>query len=333
MEFNLLTKKQIKKMKLFKDFGTKAEITDYANNLGGIRTFGYGFYYLKTPTINIDSTLDAGQIAFIDDHGSYQHLSLEATAIGLRPAVPYDELFEFGDSVDISNGKIISGEYPQTKVEGNLEEELDHAIRGINIFETGKAYTALIGNYDVPIKMTEYRYNGEKYVQSDYHFNRGWFKVEPITWLVDTETKLAVSEKILVAGVRYDDKYKMGITNSYKKSNIKKYLDEYFTNELYESGVPQSEIERSEKNKLKYLRDIKFEITSEMLKLELLGVQIKTKLFVEHLALTPELQATLSIIDQQKAKPDGKLKEVETEIEDCLKQDVYDTKVLTKRIS
>ena len=328
MEFNLLTKKQIKNMKLFKDYGVKAEITDYATNLGGKNENGFGAFYLKAPSINLVGTDNK---LCINSDGMYENnSSLTQNEIGLRPIVSYIELFEDGN-VDIINGKILSGEYPQTKVDEELEKELNLAIRGRDIFPTGKTYTALSGMYDVPVRMPEYRYKGNKYVNINYYFESGWFKVEPITWLVDMETNMAVSEKILVAGIKYD--HNIGLTNTYKKSDIKQYLDNFFARELYISSVSKEEIEKSEENRLKYLKNIKYEITDKILKLELLEVKIKTEIIVHKAPVTEEIQKTLDTIHEQEARLEEQMKQVELEIDDCTNENIVEGKIKVKRIS
>ena len=326
MEFNLLTKKQIDNMQLFKDYGKQAMITDYAIALDGKELGNYGYYYLQKKGLSILG--DQYRNEFINNNGEYEcSKRIIPDNLGIRPVIPYSELFANETSLDISNGKIIYGEYPQTKVDYELKKKLDYAIEGRDIFTTGKVYTSQSGYYSFPSENIEYRYNGEKFVRVHY----SWFKVEPITWLVDIDTKLAISEKILVAGIKYDDKYE--IINHFKKTNIKKYLDKYFANELYISQISLKEIERSEKNRLNYLKQIKYDITDQLLKLELINVKIKTEIFLNKTALSFELQETLDTIKLKEKELEDKIKEVDKKIADCTNEEIYDTKILTKRIS
>ena len=185
--------------------------------------------------------------------------------------------------------------------------------------------------HDIPLKMAEYRYKGNKYASIKYHFKHDWFKVEPITWLIDTNTKLAITEKILLSGINYGNNE--NIINIFQQSNISYYLNRYFSNELYVSEIPNEEIKRSEDNRISYLKNIKYDLTDKLLKVELLEVKIKTDLFTKKMQRTSEVQELLSQLKEKERLIEQQIKEIDNEINDCTNEDVYDTKKLIKRLS
>lgn len=69
--------------------------------------------------------------------------------------------------------------------------------------------------------------NGERYKDGDYV----WVEVQPIKWLIDEENDIALSERILFAGVQFNHKrnYHFGTTN------IKEFMDRYFSKDIIPS--------------------------------------------------------------------------------------------------
>ena len=326
MEFNLLTKKQVKNMSVFNE-QKSALITDYATMLGGKNINGYGNYYLKQPFMSFR------EINYVDHNGEYKKINnLSTSEFGIRPAVLASELYSINNSFEIIDNKLIAGEYPQTKVDEELKKELNKAREGRDIFLTGKYYTSLYGEYEVPEKIAEYRYKGNQYVHIGYCFDESieWFKVEPIKWLIDAETKLAVSEKILVAGIKYD---RLQLINKYNSTSVKKYLDNYFGNELYISGVTKEELEAYDKNKLDYLKKVKSDINDKMLRISLLQVSVKTKIVVNRTGITAEEQEIMDKLTQEENELKDELRKIDLEISDYSNENIIDGKVLTKRIS
>ena len=330
MNFSILTKRQVNNVIIFNDHEKKAKITDYATSLGGKNEDGIGTYYIQRP---IFSPMVSQYInSYIDNDGNYRfNDGLLPTEIGIRPVVLYFELLGSSKDLNLSDNKIIYGEYPQTKVDKDLNDELDNASNGRDIFLTNKVYTIAIGLNNTPIKLCEYRYKGNKYVNTSYYHGHDWFKVEPITWLVDNKTKLAITEKILLAGIKYGEIDSM--INLFSQSDIYSYLKVCFSKEILASEIPEEEIKKSEENRISYLKNIKYELTDKLLKVELLEVQIKTELFAKRLKRTLQVQEALNDLKDKEKLLEEKIKEIELEITDCTNENVFDTKELIKRIS
>lgn len=299
MEFNLLTRKQIKNMEVFKKYGKLAMITDYATYLGGKNTSGYGEYYKKQTV-----------------------MSEYSPEVGIRPATQLLDL-------NIDSHRITYGEYPQSMVDLETRKNLSNAKEGKDLFLTGKKYTYLDKN-DEPVKVPEYRYNGNKYVcvTNQRNSDKQWFNVEPIVWLVDKETNLMVSKKVLVAGVRYNDI----LVFPYKLTNIKKYLDDYFAKEICESRVAIKDEKLERSIKIANLNKTKSNIIDKLSKASLLQVVIKTDIVVKGVPVTEEMQETLDkakTLEQQLKK---ELREINKELNRYEDEIFSESKVLTKKL-
>ena len=298
MEFDLLTRKQLKSMQVFKKYGSPALITDYATYLGGRNISGYGDYYTKQTVMGEHSP-----------------------KIGIRP------VGQLPDDLNITDHRIVYGEYPQSMVDPETEKKLFNAIVGKDIFLTGKNYTYLDKN-DNPVKVPEYRYNGKKYACVTKRLDRTWFNVEPIVWLVDKETNSIVSKKILVAGVRYNDV----LIFPYKLTIIKKYLDDYFANEIYESGITIKEKEVERSNKIASLIKTRGEIVDKLSKVSLLQVVIKTDIVVNGVTVTEEMQEVLNKARELDDKLQNELRKINQEINSYNDEVFCEAKVLTKKL-
>ena len=64
--------------------------------------------------------------------------------------------------------------------------------------------------------------NGERYKNGDYV----WVEVEPIKWLIDLKSDIALSERLLFAGVQYDHK------EDFSTTYIKEFMDIYFSKDI-----------------------------------------------------------------------------------------------------
>lgn len=150
------------------------------------------------------------------------------------------------------------GEYPQRVAPKNLQMVLEQAYQ--NSFSTlkltGKKYTTDSRKYDEyddkfqAQQFQEYSYtdlkkyvrvkansyydgnkftlsNGEEYKDGDYV----WVEVQPIKWLVvDENKKIALSERLLFAGVQF--KQKRDYKGDFSKTDIKKFMDDCFSKDI-----------------------------------------------------------------------------------------------------
>lgn len=85
-----------------------------------------------------------------------------------------------------------------------------------------------------------------------------WVKVEPIKWMIDEKANIALSKKIIFSGIQFNKG--SGHEWYFKKTDIKKFMDEYFSKDIipsYSREVAPDEkkqIESKMKQKKKSIR-------------------------------------------------------------------------------
>ena len=147
------------------------------------------------------------------------------------------------------------GEYPQTIAPSTVAAELDrrHGLFSSSLHKTGKKYTFDSRKYDEygkafkPVQYDEYEMDNKRYIRvpanpfdSDSIFSDGtkpvdgkyyWIEIKPIEWLKD-KSGWWVAKEALFAGIRFNpEKY----DGNFNKTEMKKYLDTYFANEMQSS--------------------------------------------------------------------------------------------------
>ena len=151
------------------------------------------------------------------------------------------------------------GEYPQIAAPKDMQITLENAFQRRSINPTGKIYTtdsAKYNDYDKkfePETHEEYIYNDKKYVRikanSYYDGNKFtlsngeeykdddyiWIEVQPIKWLVDENKDIAITERLLFAGIQF--KHKRDYKGDFETTDLKKFLDNYFSKEIEKSTV------------------------------------------------------------------------------------------------
>jgi len=269
IDFSFLDKEQIfgeNRLEIFKEYGTKAAITDFSILLG-VRVEDDSFvkdiqqlnmragdWWTKTPY--------SGDARVVNSRGCGTWFDVSKRYSGARPAFPYSSIQSISSNgVRGVNGikNILYGEYPQTIVDEEYSRELEKAYNNKSLRTTGKKYTTdsvqaqSINTCFRARTYTEYEYNGSKYIRFVGNINcygkilsdgrtikRGkvsaktyWVAVEPIKWLVDEKNDVALSEKIIFAGVQFQNKrdYK----GNFNKTDIKQFMDNYFAKEIVAS--------------------------------------------------------------------------------------------------
>jgi len=165
------------------------------------------------------------------------------------------------------------GEYPQTAAPMSITTILELSLKNEKLMKTGKIYTIDSRKYSdrekgfLPSKLTEYEYDGKKYVRvkanSDFggqkfelsngagYFNGDyvWVVVSPVVWFVDQKAGIALSKKCLFSGVKFVE---TGIyAGEFENTWMQKYLNVYFGPELLWENAS------SGKNVLSEERDVK----------------------------------------------------------------------------
>ena len=259
LDFDFLGEKQIfgeKKLDIFKKYGTKAAITDFSILLGGdVIPCCYtdtgkdiaGTWWTKTADGACTVNVVGASIQYSCLVGSYN--------VGVRPSFDASKhISEFNvlaSSDDIL--RVSYGEYPQMVADKETCKELTDQFYNRGLKETGRFYIILRNsNYDgtsLEQRFFEHEYNGNRYVGfvGDKH-NEGkglsdgqivserkiyWVRVEPIVWLVDRKTNIALSEKILFSGVQFCNS--TVYDRFFNKTHIKFFIDNYFAKEIVAS--------------------------------------------------------------------------------------------------
>lgn len=129
------------------------------------------------------------------------------------------------------------GYYPQTAASADLQYRLSRTLGMGFLARTGNTYTTDSRPYDAynqpfqALVHEECEYDGKRYIRvkanSDYgsnaftlsngeNYRNGdfvWVEVEPVKWLVDEQEGIAISEKLIFAGVQFNR------TRDYKTAN------------------------------------------------------------------------------------------------------------------
>ena len=276
IEISLLTREQIEgknKLKILEKYGIKAAVTDFAVVLGCnlshlLATFkdtDKEYYRIgRWLTKSLGEFNDKNRVGVVSAYGLMCDSELRLRNIGIRPILSYSFIQK-----NISNEKLNNygikeveyGEYPQTIIDEKKSQELERLYNKLNLKATGKNYTTDSVELDNkmsfrPRTYTEYEYMGSKYIRvnvywycdilaNDRRISVGevcWFKVEPITWLVDEESNIALSKKILVSGVQFSNSnYYDGV---FENTFMYQYLNEIFAKDIIPSKNYDVEIEK-----------------------------------------------------------------------------------------
>lgn len=257
--FEIITEETIERLKATNSkllYKLESEITDYVKVLGtrGIKRLDsdkeYGPYWIL-------STKHGIQVIY---GRSIKSVASENTqTVGTRPVIEFSSIEHLAKKISSSGiERYQLGEYPQTFAPMAVQEELESLYIENKLKPTGKSYTRNISRLrkkdDIELhSLPEYEYKGKKYVrvtqiveshgyyaqnkESLEHFPAYWVEVEPITWLVDRENDIAISEKILFSGIIYD-KRKLHHTEYQRYQPIlDMYLNGYFKYEIGEKGI------------------------------------------------------------------------------------------------
>ena len=274
MDFTFLTKEQCfnssGKLEILKKRGTSAAITDFSILLGSYVDDDYhynsinslearsGYYW--TSSDDKDNC-----VSVVESCGDEGVESVRQRDIGARPALTYSSIHNI--SLNKVRGKdgileVQYGEYPQKVASKRLQAllEVAHNYNQSSINKTGKIYTTdsreysaydekfsaqiieeylfIDGKKYVRVKANSYfdgdkftLSNGEEYKDGDYV----WVEVLPVKWLIDEKSDIALSERILSAGVQF--KHERNYKGDFSTTDIKKFMDKYFSKEIISSPV------------------------------------------------------------------------------------------------
>ena len=268
--FTFLTEKQCfgeEQLDILKKRGTKAAITDFSVLLGGWLYSEHvendsslegrtGIYWTKLD----DGYGDARGVSF-NGYGLCYDVSTHF--IGARPALSFSSIGSIptnGESGKRARDGILEveyGYYPQKVASKDMQEELERAYKSGSISKTRNSYTTNSVAYNdyatsfQPQIHQEYEYNGKRYVRVeanldyviDFTLSNGeqyrngdavWVEVLPVKWLVDEKAKIMITEKLIFAGVQFNNTRNYQ-TKDFDKTNIKWFMDTHFSRDLLQS--------------------------------------------------------------------------------------------------
>lgn len=183
---------------------------------------------------------------------------------GIRPIISYSEIKDkCKEKTRITDDimQVEYGEYPQQIASKSLQIELEELYQKKELKKTNKTYTMNNSSSDEDYLRTtdiyEYEYNQKKYTRviPNLYFmykydgvllSNGkiytnikpvWIEVQPIKWLVNEKQNIAISEKILFAGIQFHET--RNYEGSFEKSDIKQFLDFYFSKDIIPSKTKE----------------------------------------------------------------------------------------------
>ena len=216
-----------------------------------------GYYWTKSNTVNT-------RVNLVCANGNRDDEVAVLRICGARPMLPFSSISRIPtNGVRGSRAKdgileVEYGHYPQKAVSEDMQRILEKAYKKGKLSRTGNTYTTDSINRNESYESyksfkaqthEEYEYNEKRYVRvepnsgfnearkvtlsngKEYHNGDNvWIEVLPVKWLVDEKEKVMLTEKIIFAGVQFDDKriYR----GDFESTHIKRFMDEYFTKDL-----------------------------------------------------------------------------------------------------
>lgn len=225
------------KLDVFNRYGSEAEVTDYVISRGvefyplKEKDFIEKKMKVQSPVLN-KNICDYWTSSKAGDHVSkfytYGRLNLHADTAwsdnnGVRIAVPFEQIkdeIESSYTEDFGKGEVttvIFGEYPQSILGLQEKIALNKLYENKELESTDKYYSAW-GNrnelfYDGAERTferdeyPEFKYNGMKFVRAKKSvFENGsdrivWSIVEPVEWIIDEKSGLAITKKCIIGGI------------------------------------------------------------------------------------------------------------------------------------
>lgn len=259
------------KLDVFNRYGSEAEVTDYAISRG-TDYYPLKGKYLKGKGLPSDSPLndkkacDYWTSSRIDGSASkcyaYGKYGASPTAVwsdnlGTRVAVPVEDIkneIVSSYTEDYGNGEfttLVYGEYPIHVLSYDEKHTLDNLYKNNELRPTGKTYAAwgiktelFFDGVERNVERDEYpeyEYNGMKFVKANNAvFENGgdrsiWAVVEPVEWLLDEKSGLAITKNCILGGIPLNRK---GIYfGNFDNTMVQEFLDTEFVYDISNKDV------------------------------------------------------------------------------------------------
>ena len=270
------------KSKSIEKYTNRFTLSDAAKLTGNCRNlYDKNMFWIKHT-----GTLNATVYTFISDPVGYEGFCKYASSYepAILPVLPITEDIE---KIIKSKYKVIKAygiefaEYGESPLsiadEIIMQSKLEELYKKNKLKKTGRHFTyndnSINKNKINLVKYDEYIYKCEKYIRLKvtlneedsnikfkYTYKTGdyvWIKVQKIMWIVDRENKRMISTIGLPSGMRFDSPRKANI--NFNKSELKWYLDNYMSKEIFQNIKGQEEIKEDttikEKTKIDILLD------------------------------------------------------------------------------
>lgn len=260
-ELRLLEEKQIfgdNALDVIKKSGSKAAITDFAILLGGFvsdsnHITGYnsldkrcGCYWTKTYKEN-------NIINIVDWYGNSNNSCIDSYDSCVRLVTNFNNRLISSCSVlgRTKDGilEIEYGYYPKSAVSSYMQKILEKEYNLKQLVKSGRTYTTDMGKCFEEFKFNNKKYvrieslsynkkvtlsNGKTYKQGDIV----WVMVEPVRWFIDEKENLMITKELIISGVPFN--HERDYKGDFSTTDIKKFIDEYLSKELFQSQIINS---------------------------------------------------------------------------------------------
>ena len=260
-----------KRLDVFNRYGSEAEVTDYAISRGTEYYPIKGKYFNAKDLPKNSPLLDKKVCEYwtstkVDGSAakcySYGRFGINKEVVwsdnnGIRIVIPFQDIkYEVTGSYSDDYGKgevttVLFGEYPQRVLDYSERHTMDRLFEKGELIPTGKYYPAWgymnelfydgIDRKFERDEYPEYEYNGKKYVKAkravfENDDNRTiWAVVEPIEWIIDKKTDLAITKKCIIGGIPLNRK---GIyLGNFEDTLVQQFLDKEFTYDIGDNEI------------------------------------------------------------------------------------------------
>ena len=272
-KLTILTQEQVygdNKLNIFDVINPRAAVSDTAILRGAYVSDDYvvandnslsgrtGYYWLQ----NSEKNSGIRGVYCMGDYCCDWH---DGRYCGIRAALPYSQIKNFSHTIKTRpNGleEITYGYYTGTAVNKSQQIELENAYhfgfsKSIGI---GCTFDNGCGEDFLPEKQEYFEYNGEIYARiranshySNFILSNGeeykdgdyvWVKVEPVIWLKHPLDDIMISEKELIAGVRFGKRYR-DYKGDFNTTKLKWFLDNYLSRDILSLYELKKDINKS----------------------------------------------------------------------------------------
>lgn len=281
-DITILTKGEVfgddttEQLEMFKIRGKKAAISDYAIALGGYVTD----YYYTTDDRTLDNRTgwyfledmhSLSSVLAVDGNGDVSWSYLNVRFFGVRPALRFSKIKNICSNVMRAPDGVLEADLglePDNAVDKKLQQELSNLLGSGKLTKLSEPYTTDLRKCDdfdygfLPMMQPVYEYKGVKYVRLEFNsyfgddlvkFSNGevykdgdyvWFELKPVRLWIDEKKDKAVFEKIPISGLQFNKE--MNYVGDYKKTDLAKYLRNYFLPELIQFNTKKRTVVATE---------------------------------------------------------------------------------------